>query len=570
MKKLVMGTLFAFLLLPGILFAQVKSYVCVVRQQYYSEHTDLLKSISKELKDEGYNTYSKAVDSYLDGGFGSGFVYVAPDGTNYIITNRHVVSQAATTSVEFEDDSTGAITKYENLKVVVTDDDIDIAILAFADGAKPFKSGLKFYEGNLSDGQEVWSAGFPGLGNDPIWQFGKGTVTNARARIKDLIDPEVSTIIQHSAQVDSGNSGGPLLVASGKDYLVAGINTWKAAYRDSTNFSIPASLIKTMLSRVNGEGAATVEDRAAKFAAALNKSDNDFTSIVNFISYHKAAIDGYTDFNSVLKFAPTSVRSYISDVFSYNPAEGLRYATAYQLYKKYGSTSSKTYAYKSEVKDSTDDSVSVAFTSGEDGEENHKAFETTWIKEHGLWRLDTNSKEEEAKDSKGEKNKSKKSEKKSGSGGGISFEGITTPETSIIKVDFELPLSGQPNVFGGEFQCFVSDYFGFGVAITQISNPLEKPKLGFGLSGIARVPLSFDKFILAPYAEVGYSMADIATFETQLSVSYEAGLSCTFDFGSTVYPGLGIAYRGRKFIPFMDKIFTGTTSSLLIYVSIGF
>ena len=567
MKKLVMGALFAFLLLPGILFAQVKSYVGVVRQQYYSEHVDLLKTISKELKDEGYNTYSKAVDSYLDGGFGSGFVYVAPDGTNYIITNRHVVSQAASATVEFEDDSTGAITKYENLKVVVTDDDIDIAILAFADGAKPFKSGLKFYEGNLSDGQEVWSAGFPGLGNDPIWQFGKGTVTNARARIKDLLDPEVSTIIQHSAQVDSGNSGGPLLVANGKDYLVAGINTWKAAYRDSTNFSIPASLIKTMLAKVNGEGAATVEDRAAKFAAALNKSDNDFTSIVNFISYHKAAVDGYTDFNSVLKFAPTSVRSYISDVFSYNPAEGLRYATAYQMFKKYGSTSSKTYAYKSEVKDNTDDSVVVAFTSGEGDEENQKTFETTWIKEHGLWRIDANAKEEEAKD---EKSKSKKSEKKSGSGKGISFDGLWSPETMNIKVDFELPLSGQSNVFGGELQYFTSEFFGFGIQVTQISNPVEKTKLGFGLSGIGRIPLSFNTFILAPYAEAGYSMAGLGTFDMQLSVSYEAGLACTFDFGSTVYPGLGIAYRGRKFIPFMDKIFTGTTSALLIYASIGF
>ncbi len=562
MKKLALGLVLLAGLIPSVLFAQVKSYVGIVRQQYYTEHVDLLKKMSKELKDEGYNTYSKAVDSYLDGGFGSGFVWVAADGTNYIITNRHVVAQAATATVEFEDDATGEITKYENLKVVLTDDDIDIAILAFADGAKPFKSGLKFYDGTLKDGQEVWSAGFPGLGNEPVWQFGKGTVTNARAKIKELLDPEISTIIQHSAQVDSGNSGGPLLIASGKDYVVVGINSWKAFYRDSTNFAIPASVIKKMTDRIGGKETVTIEDRASKFAMALSKTDGEYTSLVNFISFHKAAVDGLEDFNSVLKFAPTSVRSYISEAFSYDPAEGLRYAIAYQMYKKYGSSSSKTYSYKSEVKEATDDSVTVVFTSGEG--DDAKSFETTWIKEHGLWRIDASAKAEDAKDEKG-----KSKEKKSGSGKGLGFEGLWAPDTVVLKVDFELPMSTQSNAFGGEFQFFTSDYLGLGVVVTQISNPFET-KLGFGIDGIVRLPLSFSRFIIAPYAEAGYNMAGLGTFDVQLSIFYEAGLACTFDFNSTIYPGLGVAFRGRKFLDFMDNKYTGNTSAIIFYASLGF
>lgn len=567
MKKLLLGLAFFAMLIPHCLFAQVKSYVCVVRQQYYQEHVDLLKGISKELKDEGYNTYSKAVDSYLDGGFGSGFVWVAQDGSNYIITNRHVVSQAATASVEFEDDATGKITKYENLKVIVTDDDIDIAILAFADGEKPFKSGLKLYEGTLKDGQEVWSAGFPGLGSDPIWQFGKGTVTNARARIKDLIDPEVSTIIQHSAQVDSGNSGGPLLVASGKDYLVAGINTWKASYRDSTNFSIPAGLIKTMLARINGEGAATVQDRAAKFAAELNKSDSDYTSIVNFISYHKAAVDGYEDFNSVLKFAPTSIRSYISDIFSYNPAEGLRYAVAYQLYKKYGSSSSKSFAYKSEVKDSTDSSsISVSFTSGE-GEE-QTSFTTTWINEHGLWRMDASAKEE-TEESEG-KSKSKKNKGSKSSGGSLSFGGIDGLESVIIKAGIEMPLSEQNKTFGGEFIYFI-DYNMIGVAlgVYKLDNGVEN-NLGFQMGGLVRIPLDFNIFTASPYIEAGTSGAISMDFHPMMNVFYEAGINIAFDTPYNFYPGLGIAYKGRKYFKFQESTFDGSVNSVLIYLTIGF
>ena len=564
MKKFKIGMILLIIFFPQTVFSQIKSYVGIVRQQYYPEHIDLLKKISKELKDEGYNTYSKAVDSYLDGGFGSGFVWVAPDGSNYIITNRHVVSQAATATVEFEDDATGAFTKYENLKVVVTDDDIDIAILAFADGEKPFKSGIKFYDGTVSDGQEVWSAGFPGLGNEPMWQFGKGTVTNARARIKDLLDPEVSPIIQHSAQVDAGNSGGPLLVASGKDYLVAGINTWKAAYRDSTNFAIPAAVIKQMTDRISSSQASTAEERAFKLAKALGDSSQSYGSIVNFISYHKASVDGQKDFESILRFAPTSVRSQVSDIFGYNPAEGLRYACAYQLFKKYGSTEDKTYSYKTEVKEAGDDSMKITFTSGEG--EDIKTFETQWIKEHGLWRLDTNEAVEEEKDDSGSK---KKKAKKTGAGTKFNYDGFFDPQTMLIKVDYEKSISGQDDVFGGEFQFFISDYFGTGVGVFQVSNGIEK-KLGFAMTGTLRLPVNFSTVIATPYAEVGYTLAGLGTFEAQMSAFYEVGLGATFDINTTVYPGIGVAYRGRKFFPFQDKNYTGTTSSILVYVSLGF
>ena len=567
MKKLILGILLTGVFFSSLLFAQVKPYVGVVRQQYYSEYVDMFKTMSKELKDEGYNTYSKAIESYLDGGFGSGFVWVAPDGSNYIITNRHVIAQAETASVEFEDEATGEITKYEGLKVLLTDDDIDIAILAFKDGEKPFKKGLSFSDKALSDGQEVWSAGYPGLGNEPMWQFGKGTITNARARIKELLDPEVSTIIQHSAQVDSGNSGGPLLVASGKDYLVVGINTWKAAYRDSTNFSIPAAVIKKMLDSISTAKTSTAEDRALKLAKTLGDKTQNYTSIVNFISNHKAAAEGQKELESILRFAPSSVRSQVSDVFNYNPAEGLRYACAYQLFKKYGSTEDKTFSYKTQVKESSDDKMVITFTSGEGEEET--SFETAWTKEHGLWRLDVNNTEEESKDgkSKGDKKKDKDSKKSSG---GISFDGLWGLDTINVKLGYEVALSGQDNGFGGEIQYFASEVFGLGISVGQISNPYETNRFGFGASAIARLPLSFSKFILAPYGEFGYGMVGVGTFDMSLSLVYEAGLVVSLDFGSTVYPGIGVAYRGRKFLDFMDPEFTGNTSSVVIFVSIGF
>ena len=570
MKKLVLSIIMAFMLLPAFVYAQVKQYVGIVRQQYYSEYVDIFKNMSKELKSEGYNTYSKAIDSYLEGGFGSGFVWVAKDGTNYIVTNRHVVSNAETASVEFEDDETGEITKYEGLKIVATDDDIDIAILAFKNGEKPYKKGLELSETALKDGQEVWSAGFPALGDEPVWQFGKGTVTNSRARIKELLSPDISTIIQHSAQVDYGNSGGPLLISSGSKYLVVGINTWKAAYRDSANFAIPAAQIKKMINSISSGESSSAKDRAFKLAQALGDSSQKYTSIINFISYHKASVDGQKDFESVLRFAPTSVRSTVSEVFNSNPAEGLRYACAYQLFKKYGSTEDNSYSYKTEVTESTGDKVTVRFTSGEGDDQT--SFTTEWIKEHGLWRLDSSASEtEQKKDNKANKKseQSKEQNKESKSGGSISFAGLNSTESLLIKGAFEIPLSDQGFNFGGELQYFFDNVSGFGIGLYRVSNQYIS-KLALQTTYVLRIPLDFYSFEITPYGEAGLSVAGLASSDMMIAFTYEAGIGFTYTSSLSCYPGFGVAFKGRKPLDFMDTFYKDTVNSIMIYVSIGF
>ena len=576
MKKLFLGIVLVSMFIPSLVFAQVKSYVGVVRQQYYQEYIDLFKSMSKQLKDEGYNTYSKAIDGYLEGGFGSGFIWIAPDGTNYIITNRHVVSQAESASVEFEDEDSGEITKYEGLKVVATDDDIDIAILAFKDGEKPFKKGLKLSETALKDGQEVWSAGYPGLGSEPVWQFGKGTVTNARARIKDLLDPEISTIIQHSAQVDSGNSGGPLLVMNKNDYQVVGINTWKAVYRDSTNFAIPAAIIKKMIDGISSPESASAEDRAQKLAKVLSDKTQSYSALVNFISYHKAAVDGQKDFESVLRFAPTSVRSQISDAFGYDPAEGLRYACAYQLFKKYGATDDKPRAYKTEIVESTDEKVTIRFKSGEEPQEGEEAddknlveFSISWIKEHGLWRVDAGIQEPEKEETKDGKKKNKKDKKSSS--GGISFGGIDALDMAWFKGGIELPMDkSQEKGFDAELVVFAFDNIA-GISIGVAKYDVRGvSKFGMQTQGIVRLPLYFDVFSISPFAQGGVGFAGFGTFEPALSINYEFGLQIAFDPNISCYPGLGVAYKVRQFKPFMRSTYEGKDSSIYIFVTIGF
>lgn len=524
MKKLFAAAL-AFCC-AALMTAQVKNSVCVVRQQYYPSHVEFLEDLRDSLKKRGYSSYAEYVDGYLKGGFGSGFIYVDKDGTNYIITNRHVVSQAASASVEFEN-TDGSVTKYEGLKVLITDDDIDLAVLSFADGVKPFKNGLTISTAALSDGQDVISAGFPGLGGDPVWQFGKGSVTNASARIKDMIDPSISTVIQHSAQVDGGNSGGPLLIESKSangGYAVVGVNTWKAVGRESTNFAIPAALVVKLIdnSKKTIDDETLKAERVAKFKAELTEASNDYTSLVKFVSYSYASEQGEDLFDDILRHASTKVRDRVLTEFAFNPIEGLRYAVAYNLYQDF----SGNYA--------TEENLA----------------KISWQKEHGLFRIA--SVESDGKKKTKSKSGSSKKEKSKGEVPSLSFEGIESPFILSINGGAEIPLKAEVEgiayddaktgvVFG--LSVFPGSTGMFGVAAEYERQNFDNKALGaFGVGGVFKVPLNFNLFCIAPKLGAGIKLG---FGEPSISQFYwEAGLETTFNLGLGVFrPGFEIGYR---------------------------
>lgn len=513
MKKILSGVLALFMCLG--LSAQVKNYVGVVREKHYASFDEFLTELAASLKNSGYSSYSKYVDSYREGGFGSGFVYVDSDGTNYIVTNRHVVSQAETASIEFENED-GSTTKYENLSVYITDDDIDIAVLKFQGDAKPFKKSFSLYEGNLSDGQEVASAGFPGLGGDPVWQFGKGSVTNSSARIKELLDPAISTVIQHSAQIDGGNSGGPLLIASKNSlegYAVAGVNTWKAYGRESTNFSIPAKLIKTLLINAKNpdSDANLLASRQKKFEDIFSDSTNDYISLVNFISYKFASEEGVDAFIEVMRRAPTKVANRVAGEFSYNPVEGLRYALAYKIYNNLS----------------------------KDEETKEEKFKNiVWQKEHGLYRILSYSNKTESKhsDKKSNDTKSKKSGKKDSLDINVSFEGLERPFVIAMGAGGVFPLNDSLSTYEHKpsftlgFNIIPNEIGLFGLGIEYEHKNFGPYSLNaFGGNVAFRLPFDFDFFNICPKASAGFKFS----FDDphMSAFFYDIGLETVFNPG---------------------------------------
>jgi len=372
--------------------AQIRDFVPVVRPVYHPETVAFLNKLSDSMKKDGYDDAAAVLKGYAEGGFGSGFVITTDDGANYVVTNRHVVSEAASITLEFQK-TDGSQTVYKNCPVLAVDEDLDLALVSFPEGAKPFKAGLSFSDASLEDGAEVWSAGYPGLGDSPAWQLGKGNITNGNAKIPELADPAITALIQHSAQVDPGNSGGPLLVpdkTSASHYRVIGVNTWKAVNRQAANFSIPAAAIKKFIASSLARDAektpqaARLETRCRDFIGAAAKKDA-YKSIARLVSYGYVASDGEAILKDALSTAPSAVRSEILAVFSdTSPIEGIRLAIAYKIQTKLTGKDGPIplgFVAVDGNADSVDAAVPVRFTF------QGKEISLPWIREHGVWRL---------------------------------------------------------------------------------------------------------------------------------------------------------------------------------------
>lgn len=383
MKKFIL-TLGLLWLALNAFAASLRDYVCVVRSVLPEDSIKFLEEYRDYFKKAGYNSYAEYIDEYItDGIFGSGFVAYGSDGKPYIITNRHVVREAESVTAQFEN-SDGSTSEYKGLEVVYSDEDVDFAVISVPAGFS--RKGLPFAANAVEDGEDVWSAGFPGLDGKPMWQLGKGNVTNSTARLDELLDPKISTLIQHSAQIDGGNSGGPLLIKTSDSeagYSVVGVNTWKASYRDSTNFAIPSALIQKVFAKslTAGKGALTMDKRVQQFIDSASDEKKKYEPYLKFVSNKMVAKYGGDSFLAALSKIPAEERDILIAIFAYDPIEGIRCSLAWQLWNSLQGKKDAPSISASEITEE-DNMMLVTFTVGEKNEITSK-----WINEHGNWKL---------------------------------------------------------------------------------------------------------------------------------------------------------------------------------------
>lgn len=141
----------------------------------------------------------------VEGGSGSGF-FISSDGL--AVTNNHVVTGADKLQVYVGGDDTRSypativgVSECNDLALIDVDVDTEV----------PY---LEWFADEITVGIDVWAAGFP-LG-DPEYTLTRGIVSKANANGDVVATASVDRVVEHDANIQPGNSGGPLVNEDGQ------------------------------------------------------------------------------------------------------------------------------------------------------------------------------------------------------------------------------------------------------------------------------------------------------------------------------------------------------------------
>jgi serine protease Do len=158
-------------------------------------------------------------------GVGSGFIV---DQRGYVATNLHVIRGATEATVVLADGR-----EFKDVQVLAVDDKHDLALIGIA--ATDLAVLSLGDSTKVKPGEHVVAIGHPlGLGN---------TVSDGLVSAVREIDPQL-TVLQISAPISPGSSGGPLFNDAGE---VIGISTSIASRGQNLNFGMPANALKPLL-----------------------------------------------------------------------------------------------------------------------------------------------------------------------------------------------------------------------------------------------------------------------------------------------------------------------------------
>ena len=172
---------------------------------------DHIKDATVRIYAEGTFIEPGTLDPYEGGWYGSGFI-VDPSGL--IVTNYHVAGGADSMVVWIGDDNDDG--DEIEAEIVGYSECLDLAVIQLEDGDDyPY---MAWHEGDITEGLDVYSAGFPG--GDPNFTLTKGIVSKSDFE-REFDWSSLQHVIEHDARIRGGNSGGPLIDEEGR---VVGVN----------------------------------------------------------------------------------------------------------------------------------------------------------------------------------------------------------------------------------------------------------------------------------------------------------------------------------------------------------
>jgi S1-C subfamily serine protease len=179
----------------------------------------------------------KKSSEFEPSGAGSGFV-ITPDG--YILTNSHVAAGAREIRAVFMDGRKLAAT------LIGHDPSTDLAVLQVNASSLPYTTLID--SSGLRVGQLVIAMGNP-LGFQST--VSTGVVSSLGRALRSQDGRLIENIIQHTAPLNPGNSGGPLVDTRGR---VIGINTAIIALAQGIGFAIPAGTARSVVPQLLTKG----------------------------------------------------------------------------------------------------------------------------------------------------------------------------------------------------------------------------------------------------------------------------------------------------------------------------
>lgn len=228
-----------------------------------------------------YQNFMGGRQQYESESCGTGVILSQDSDYLYIATNNHVVADANSLTVQFNDETTVSA----ETQGTYPSNDLAVVKVKTSDIDKDTLSAIKIATIEDSDSLEVGDSCIA-IGN--ALGYGQSVTTGVISALNRSVTTEDETtgetitnsnLIQTDAAINPGNSGGALLNSSGK---VIGINSVKYASTEveGIGYAIPLSVAKPILESLIKSGSYT-NDNAAYLGIEGRDVSSDIASVYN-------------------------------------------------------------------------------------------------------------------------------------------------------------------------------------------------------------------------------------------------------------------------------------------------
>jgi serine protease Do len=246
------------------------------------------------------------------GGSGSGVIYKAVGNEYYVVTNHHVVEDFTEIEVVYERYGILNYIAFEDITFYGSDPITDLAVISFtSDEIFPTVDFGNSYE--LKPGQFVFAIGNP-LGFQYFGSVTMGVISGSARFLES--DDFNSTVIQHTAPISPGNSGGALFDINGN---LVGINHMKIVDSLAANmgFAIPSNTVVRIISDLEENGVVIRPFLGVTSSVFVNLCDTDYGVCVDILAGGAAEAAGLQNGDTIIGYKLEEWDAFI-DVFNFN------------------------------------------------------------------------------------------------------------------------------------------------------------------------------------------------------------------------------------------------------------